>query len=153
MSKMSFISKSKESYTGASPLKNIRFEKFAQQFVRTNNITLSAITAGYSRKTAPQRGSFLRNKSDISKRIDFMLERLANKSIWDKQKIIEKLQLEAEAQTNKAYERIRALELLGKSKAIFIERIRHYGEVKSTNPVICVINKETEKELKNLITG
>lgn len=49
---------------------NIRYEKFVRAYLRTNNITKSAISAGYSPKTAAFQGSRLLKNVKVKQAVE-----------------------------------------------------------------------------------
>lgn len=64
---------------------------FVQEFMKTNNITQSAIIAGYSKKTASAQGSRLLNNVRIRNYIEAINERLESAKIADIQEVMEYL--------------------------------------------------------------
>jgi phage terminase small subunit len=151
--KMEFIADTKK-YDGSTPLKRIKFEKFIQWYIKTNNVTLSAVNAGYPQATAAQKGSTIKAREDVTLRYNYLMSKLADEKLWCKQKILEKIQTEAEATNNKPWERIKALELLGRSKALFIDKIKHSGKIEGqTQANIFVTDKATANELRKITGG
>lgn len=64
---------------------------FVQEYMKTNNITQSAISAGYSAKTAGVQGSRLLTTTKIRNYIDAINERLESARIADIQEVMEYL--------------------------------------------------------------
>lgn len=64
---------------------------FAQEYLKTSNLTQSAITAGYSPKTAHVRGCVLLKDVKVQAYIDAIRERLDSDKIADIQEVMEYL--------------------------------------------------------------
>ena len=64
---------------------------FVQEYMKTNNITQSAIKAGYSPKTASVQGSRLLTNVKVSAYIQAITERLESDKIADIQEVMEYL--------------------------------------------------------------
>lgn len=65
--------------------------RFVQEYMKTNNITHSAIDAGYSPKTASVQGSRLLSNVKVSAYINAINERLESDKIADIQEVMEYL--------------------------------------------------------------
>jgi hypothetical protein len=150
MNKMSYIAKT-QIYDGSTPLKP-RIEKFLQLYLKNGNATLSHRLAGFrSVKNNQVCSSKLLSRQSVKKRLEFLQNQLVDKEIWNTKEIIKRIQIEAETAT-KSFDRTKALELLGKSKAMFTEKVKHSGELKTnTQPVVCVLTETAKKELEKLI--
>ena len=70
---------------------NQRQIRFVQNYMKTNNITHSAIDAGYSKKTAHVQGSNLLKNVKIQEYITAINERLESDKIADIQEVMEYL--------------------------------------------------------------
>ena len=70
---------------------NQRQIRFVQNYMKTNNITHSAIDAGYSPKTAHVQGSRLLSNVKVSAYINAINERLESDKIADIQEVMEYL--------------------------------------------------------------
>ena len=70
---------------------NQRQIRFVQNYMKTNNITHSAIDAGYSKKTAHVQGSNLLKNPKIFEYITAINERLESEKIADIQEVMEYL--------------------------------------------------------------
>ena len=70
---------------------NQRQARFVQEYMKTNNITQSAIKAGYSPKTAHVQGCNLLKNIKIVNYIDAINERLESEKIADIQEVMEYL--------------------------------------------------------------
>lgn len=68
-----------------------RQERFCQEFAKTGNATLSAISAGYSEKTAKQIGQRLLTNVDLMNRIRELQGEIKNKNIMDAREMQEVL--------------------------------------------------------------
>ena len=65
--------------------------RFVQEYMKTNNITQSAIKAGYSPKTASVQGSRLLTTVKVANYIEAINERLESEKIADIQEVMEYL--------------------------------------------------------------
>jgi phage terminase small subunit len=150
--KMEFIADTKK-YDGSTPLKRIKFEKFIQWYIKTNNVTLSAVNAGYPQATAAQKGSTIKAREDVTLRYNYLMSKLADEKLWDKTKILQKIQEEIEKPITKQWEKLKGLELLGRSKALFIDKVKHSGKIEGSSQAnVFVVDNKTAQELKK-ITG
>lgn len=70
---------------------NKRQIEFVQEYMKTNNITQSAIKAGYSPKTASVQGSRLLTNVRVQEYIEAINERLESAKIADIQEVMEYL--------------------------------------------------------------
>ena len=70
---------------------NQRQIRFVQNYMKTNNITHSAIDAGYSKKTAHVQGSNLLKNTKVFEYITAINERLESEKIADIQEVMEYL--------------------------------------------------------------
>jgi phage terminase small subunit len=68
-----------------------RQERFCQEFAKTGNATLSAISAGYSEKTANEQGSRLLANVSVQERIRELQGEIKNKNIMDAREMQEVL--------------------------------------------------------------
>lgn len=68
-----------------------RQERFCQEFAKTGNATLSAISAGYSEKTANEQGSRLLANASIQQRIRELQGEIKNQNIMDAREMQEML--------------------------------------------------------------
>ena len=150
--KMEFIVDQKK-YDGSTALKRVKFEKFIQWYIKTNNVTLSAVNAGYPAHTAAAKGSQIKAREDVQLRYNYLMSKLADEKLWDKAKIIQKIQDEVEKATTKTWEKLKGLELLGRTKGAFVDKVKHSGKIEGNTPTnVFVVDKATSNELKK-ITG
>jgi phage terminase small subunit len=90
----------------------------------TNNATQSAIRAGYSQKTANEQGSRLLANVKIKQAIRAKRLEMAKEVDVRVSEIVAELRAIAFAQEASKPDKLRALELLGRYKAMFIDRHR-----------------------------
>ena len=96
-------------------------EAFAQNFVIDWNATQAAVRAGYSERTAQEQASRLLSKVMIKDRVDELAEQAAERNEITVDWVLERLTKESlTAKTDGA--RVRALELVGKYLAMFVDR-------------------------------
>ena len=68
---------------------NQKQRTFAQEYMKCNNITQSAITAGYSKKTASVQGCNLLKNTKVREYIDCILERIQSDKIANIEEVME----------------------------------------------------------------
>lgn len=119
----------------------LKQQRFADEYIITGNATQSAITAGYSKKTAKSIGQENLTKPDIKKYIDSRLEKLKSEKVADQQEILEFLTSIVRGEETEqtligegmgeqrvtdievaANQRIKAAELLGKRYAMWTDK-------------------------------
>ena len=100
-------------------------DRFCQEYVVDCNATQAAIRAGYSKRTANEQGSQLLAKLSIQNRVAELQKPICDKLELDAAYVIERLQRnEREAyEAGNLRESTRCLELLGKTIALFTERV------------------------------
>jgi len=81
----------KETIDYSKPLKNAKHERFCQEYVKDNNAKRSAITAGYSPKTAESMGSQLLRILKVAGRLEYLQAQLSEKSGVTALMVIEEL--------------------------------------------------------------
>lgn len=102
---------------------NRKQEAFVNEYVKCWNASEAARRAGYSKRSAGVYGHELLHKPEISEKIEQKIEEL-------KMSADECLMLLAdEARKGRGSTKVRALELIGKHKKLFTERIEHQGSM------------------------
>ena len=91
-----------------------RRETFIRRYLETGNATKSAISAGYSQKSAAAAGSRLLKKDEVKAVIDAELLRRAEMSGITDTYVLEGIRAIAENPDAKDADKLRAYELLGK---------------------------------------
>lgn len=84
---MSFYMSERGCQDGVTP----KQERFIQEFIKCGNATQSAISAGYSKKTANEQASRLLAKVNIQKRLKELQEQVKNDKIMDARQMQEVL--------------------------------------------------------------
>jgi phage terminase small subunit len=101
---------------------------FCREYVKDWNATQAATRAGYSAKTAYSQGQRLLKDAEVRAELSKLTADIADQNDVEVREIIAGLRSIAfapeDARVNNS-DRIRALELLGKYKAIFTERREH----------------------------
>ena len=100
-------------------------KRFAESYMRTFDAGKAAIEAGYSEASAPSQGSKLLRKTQVSAYIDQLSADIQEKTEVEVAEIIQalrKIAFAAPSQKISTSDRLRALELLGKTVALFTER-------------------------------
>lgn len=132
---------------------NARDKRFADEYIRTGNVTQSAIKAGFAESTAKDRAAEWLNpnsekvKPQIIEYISEMNKKIEKTKIADMKEIQE---FWTDAFRNSDLEmkdRIRTSELLAKVQGAFIESVNITGNIKSNNP----FDELSAEELRKLI--
>jgi hypothetical protein len=130
------------------PLLRKKYEFFVQEYVKTLNGEESCRKAGWKKP------SFVFQRvlkiPIISNRITYLLSLVNQDLVWSAAKIIQQLEIESVKTTNKGYERIKALELLCKTKALLVDKVKHEGIPENKPDTIVVINQETKEMIDKL---
>lgn len=142
-------------------LKNKMHELFCIEYVKSLNATQSAISAGYSKKTARSKGSQLLTKVNIQDRIRELSQPEYNQRIASAEEVLEFLTGVFSGRVKSTYvtpdgdeveidapmrDRVRAAELLGKRHALFTEKIEHSGRIAGDNKLEAILEQLKEKE-------
>ena len=111
-------------------LLNSRWERFAQVYAVTDNITKSALEAGFPVSGAATQGSRLLKRVEIKDRINEIRAPRNNHNIAEIDEILaffSKTMRDEEGTSSQ--NRIKAAELLGKAKRMFVEQVEVTGEL------------------------
>ncbi len=109
-----------------------RQKLFVKEYLIDLNATQAAIRAGYSKKTAGRTGYENLKKPEIAKAIQKAMNDRAEKLDISDERILKEIAEMAFAEPTKELNysiKLKALELLGKHKVLFTEKIQHTGEV------------------------
>lgn len=115
-------------------------EIFIKEYILTKNATQSAIKAGYNPSNARFYASKLLKDANISQQIEKEFKKIAEKYDWNEDIIKEKIACIVEDGETKPSDRLRGLELLGKSVGMF----------KDSNVNIAIINSLDEEKLSKV---
>ena len=124
-----------------------RQELFIQEYIKTGNATHSAITAGYSKKTAYSIGQRLLKNVDIKEAIDRLSKNIAINNIMtakERQEFLTSLILNNDV---KISDKLKALDILNKMTAEYIQKVEVNGELKTEDP----FKNLTTDELRKII--
>ena len=109
---------------------------FADEYVKTTNGTQSAITAGYSEKTARSKGSQLLTKVNVRKYIDEVMHERSKNTIATADEVLEYLTSVVRGEEKDAFgldvsiaDRTKAAELLGKRYMLFADKVKLDAEI------------------------
>lgn len=105
-----------------------RNKKFAEEFIVDQNKTKAAERAKYSKKGAAQQGERLYRNVEIREYIDKLLEKQSKRTEVTADKILKELSDLAfkdakDGGAEKEKNKIKCLELLGKNKKLFTEKV------------------------------
>lgn len=114
---------------------------FAEEYIKTTNATQSAITAGYSKKTASVTGSKMLRKAKVAQYISEVMSERSKKTIASADEVLEMLTAVARGEEKDAFgldpslnDRIKAMELLGKRHMLFTDKVK----VDAPAPVVII---------------
>ena len=96
---------------------------FCEYYHRYGDATRSAIEAGYAASSAAVMGHKLLKREHIQEYLESLGEKNISEKIMTNDEILEKLSYIARDERNNLAHRIRALELLGKRSALWIEKV------------------------------
>ena len=109
---------------------------FADEYIKTTNATQSAITAGYSEKTARSKGSQLLTKVNVRKYIDEVMHERSKNTIATADEVLEYLTSVVRGEEKDAFgldvsiaDRTKAAELLGKRYMLFADKVKLEAEI------------------------
>ena len=109
---------------------------FADEYVKTTNGTQSAITAGYSEKTARSKGSQLLTKINVRQYIDAVMNERSKDTIATADEVLEYLTRVVRGEEKDAFgldvsvtDRTKAAELLGKRHMLFTDKVKLDAEI------------------------
>lgn len=109
---------------------------FADEYIKTTNATQSAITAGYSEKTARSKGSQLLTKVNVRKYIDEVMHERSKNTIATADEVLEYLTSVVRGEEKDAFgldvsiaDRTKAAELLGKRHMLFTDKVKLDAEI------------------------
>ena len=109
-----------------------RHRAFVRHYLDTGNGTKSAILAGYSEKSAAAAASRLLTNPEIRSAIDAELQRQAEISGISDRYVLEGIRAIADDRTARNADRLRAFELLGKHRRLFVEKIEQDTQITVT---------------------
>lgn len=109
---------------------------FADEYVKTTNGTQSAITAGYSEKTARSKASQLLTKVNVRQYIDAVMNERSKNTIATADEVLEYLTRVVRGEEKDAFgldvsvaDKTKAAELLGKRHMLFTDKVKLSAEV------------------------
>ena len=107
--------------SGKGMAMNRKQRRFAQEYAGCLNATEAAIRAGYSGRTAYSQGCRLLKHDEVMAEVEQYLAEAAERAEISADWIIERLRHEATTAPTDG-SRVRSLELLGRSKGLFVDR-------------------------------
>ena len=109
---------------------------FADEYVKTTNGTQSAITAGYSEKTARSKASQLLTKVNVRQYIDAVMNERSKNTIATADEVLEYLTSVVRGEEKDVFgldvsiaDRTKAAELLGKRHLLFTDKVKLDAEI------------------------
>lgn len=109
---------------------------FADEYVKTNNGTQSAITAGYSEKTASVTASKMLRKPKVRQYIDAIMDERSKDTIATADEVLEYLTRVVRGEEKDAFgldvsvaDKTKAAELLGKRHMLFTDKVKLDAEI------------------------
>lgn len=109
---------------------------FADEYVKTTNGTQSAITAGYSEKTASVTASKMLRKPKVRQYIDAIMDERSKSTIATADEVLEYLTRVVRGEEKDAFgldvsvaDKTKAAELLGKRHMLFTDKVKLDAEI------------------------
>lgn len=109
---------------------------FADEYIKTTNATQSAITAGYSEKTARSKGSQLLTKINVRQYIEAVMNERSKDTIATADEVLEYLTRVVRGEEKDAFgldvsiaDKTKAAELLGKRHMLFTDKVKLDAEI------------------------
>lgn len=109
---------------------------FADEYVKTTNGTQSAITAGYSEKTASVTGSKMLRKPKVRQYIDAIMDERSKNTIATADEVLEYLTRVVRGEEKDVFgldvsvaDKTKAAELLGKRHMLFTDKVKLDAEI------------------------
>ena len=102
---------------------------FADEYVKTTNGTQSAITAGYSEKTARSKASQLLTKVNVRQYIDAVMNATADEVLEYLTRVVRGEEKDAFGLDVSVADKTKAAELLGKRHMLFTDKVKLSAEV------------------------
>ena len=102
---------------------------FVAEYLIDLNATQAAIRAGYSKHTAKSVGCENLTKPDIAQEIQEAMDERTKRTRLDADSILNEIAGIGYDEEEKSTDRLRALELLGKHRVLFTEKVHHEGEL------------------------
>ncbi len=109
-----------------------RQKLFVKEYLKDLNATQAAIRAGYSERTAGSLGQRLLKNVEIQKAIQKAMKKRERNTEITAERVLKEIATIAFAPIDDKLsyrDKIKALELLGKHQALFVDRVEHSGEV------------------------
>ena len=109
-----------------------RQKLFVKEYLKDLNATQAAIRAGYSERTAGSLGQRLLKNVEIQKAIQKAMKKRERNTEITAERVLKEIAAIAFAPIDDKLnyrDKIKALELLGKHQALFVDRVEHSGEV------------------------
>ena len=124
-------------------IKSALQKRFVDEYLIVPNATEAARRAGYSKKTAKQKGYELRQKPEIREAIFKAMEARSERTGITQDEVVQGLKKEAtlEGEGSNHGARVAAWAHLGKHLGIFVENLN----VKGVGPVAFIMNLHDEK--------
>ena len=123
--------------------------KFCNHYIKHRNATKAAEVAGYKgdKKQLSVIGNENLKKVSIKEYVEKRIEKIDKKQILSLQEVLEEItSIALEKETTSSRDRLKALELLGKTHAAFTDKIESTN--KNINKYETMSDEELEKELK-----
>jgi len=126
-------------------------QAFVREYLVDLNATQAAIRAGYSKRTAYRTGADNLKKPQIAAAVDKAKEKRAERTELTQEFVIEGLRGIATDDEQPAAPRVRAFELLGKHRGMFVDRLDHTTAGQALPTAINVyipVNGRDERQLE-----
>lgn len=125
---------------------NERQKAFADEYIISLNAEKSANKAGYSANYSKAQSYKLLEKIGIKEYIQKRLKQKENSRIASAEEVLETITEILRDQENKAGDRLKALELLGKRYALYVDKV----EATNNNIEVVLSDEERRKRIEEL---
>lgn len=118
---------------------------FVKEYLVDFNRAAAARRTGYSKKTAKEQGYQLFTKLHIKNAINEEIKKISDKIDITQEAVVVELMKIAYDETTSTKDRLKALELLGKYKGIYTEKVETRDKTVEENPLYQQLKEMTEK--------
>lgn len=121
--------KEDKQYDGSTPLKRVMQEMFVNSLLQGMSQKKAYQNAGYKSKNPEVQASILIRNDKVKKRLEYRKQQIRAENEDKVSKIRKNLEAVAYNESEKTNDRLKALELLGKTEAMFSDRLIHTPEI------------------------
>lgn len=124
---------------------NVKQKKFCEEYVVDLNATQAAIRAGYSKRSARATSSRMLTKANVQKFIDELAKKKSESMEIRSEEILGGL-LGIARSGKKDSDRIKAYEILGKHKGLWVDRVQHEGNEGNAGGNVVIVLPDNQRQ-------